>query len=97
MILRENLYFKILYHFWYPFQSFKMYFPPIKGFYFQSKEVAVKKALAKHGKIYVGKLKPELTDQEIKVRATNELGVGGIYRVLHLLFFSHILLLNSVT
>jgi len=32
----------------------------------KSKEVAVKKALAKHGKIYVGKLKPELTDQEIK-------------------------------
>jgi len=32
----------------------------------KAKEVAVKKALAKHGKIYVGKLKPELTDQEIK-------------------------------
>jgi len=32
----------------------------------KTKEVAVKKALAKHGKIYVGKLKPELSDQEIK-------------------------------
>jgi len=32
----------------------------------KSKEVAVKKAQAKQGKVYVGKLVPELTDQEIK-------------------------------
>jgi len=32
----------------------------------KSKEVAVKKAQAKQGKVYVGKLQPELTDEEIK-------------------------------
>jgi len=32
----------------------------------KNKEVAVKKAQAKQGKVYVGKLQPELTDAEIK-------------------------------
>ena len=32
----------------------------------KGKKVAVKKAKAKEGKIYVGKLKPELSDEEIK-------------------------------
>ena len=32
----------------------------------KAKKVAVKKAKAKEGKIYVGKLKPELSDEEIK-------------------------------
>ena len=32
----------------------------------KGKKVAVKKAKAKEGKIYVGKLKPELSDDEIK-------------------------------
>jgi len=32
----------------------------------KTKKVAVKKAKAKEGKIYVGKLKPELSDEEIK-------------------------------
>ena len=32
----------------------------------KGKKVAVKKAQAKQGKVYVGKLKPELTDEEIK-------------------------------
>ena len=35
-------------------------------FCFQGKKVAVKKAQAKQGKIYVGKLKAELSDEEIK-------------------------------
>ena len=32
----------------------------------KGKKVAVKKAKAKEGKIYVGKLKPELSDDDIK-------------------------------
>lgn len=32
----------------------------------KGKKVAVKKAQAKQGKVYVGKLKPELSDEEIK-------------------------------
>ena len=34
--------------------------------FLQGKDVAVKKAQAKQGKIYVGKLKAELTDEAIK-------------------------------
>jgi hypothetical protein len=36
----------------------------------QGKVVAVKKAQAKQGKIYVGKLMPELSDEDIKTHFT---------------------------
>jgi hypothetical protein len=39
-------------------------------FNLQGKVVAVKKAQAKQGKIYVGKLMPELSDEDIKTHFT---------------------------
>ena len=44
----------------------------------QGKVVAVKKAQAKQGKIYVGKLMPELSDEDIKTHFTQ---VGTVFFV----------------
>jgi hypothetical protein len=48
----------------------------------QGKVVAVKKAQAKQGKIYVGKLMPELSDEDIKTHFTQVTSTMSIFNFL---------------
>ena len=52
---------------------------------FKGKKVAVKKAQAKQGKIYVGKLKAELSDEEIKSHFAQFGQIAQVWMIYHYL------------